>query len=409
MIFYINTIAILFYLSTVTFFLIKFNRYFIFYIQLLFTTTWMLVSVYYHDSISFYNFETFLTSYPTYTTNIVAWMLISFLLGSIFVFSFMERLNFKSIELKQYISIRDILFFILIVVVLNNLIILNYLDYEKSKILSMHPMFRFFAYYAIFSMIAGIGYYYYSYKRLSIFILFCLILFGFLHGAKFTYFMETLIPFYIPYMIKNTIKIPFKIKYVLYATLIVVLILSFALFKYSYYDISNLQSGMEVLKFRLFGGQGGLAWASISSNIHDFSHITSEANKIIDTKIDSNTVGLKYLMHQLNIPDTIFERGYLLTMGFQASLYHMFGVPLSLFYSLIFGIVNAINVIYIYRAVEKYHFLRAIIAFSIFISLETVLFTGNFYVFFTFGLLVKLLILFAVESYTNKTNKLELI
>lgn len=404
MIFYTNTLALLIYVIFIVFFFKNYNRYLIFNFQLIFANSWMLISIYYHDSIVFYNWETKVTTYETFTTSIVAMILLSFLFGTFVTFSVLRKVSFKSRDYKVFIPFYAIVICILFIVIYNDFIILNYLDYEKSVIFSMNPMFNLVGYYAIFSFLLGIGFYYYNYKVLSLSIICFMIFFGFLHGAKFTYFMEIILPFFMPLIIKKKIILVFKLNFFLYLLFTVIIFLMFTLYKYSYYDLNNIEYAIEILMFRLFAGQGGLAWSVISLDIHNLQHFSVEINKVWNPTVDTNLVGLKYLMHLINIPEDVFKRGYLLTMGFEAGLFYMFGIVLSLLFSFLFGILNALNIIYIYISTRKLHFIRAVIAFSILISLQALFFTGNYFVFFTTGLLVKILIIFILESYSNQTQ-----
>jgi hypothetical protein len=84
-------------------------------------------------------------------------------------------------------------------------------------------------------------------------------------------------------------------------------------------------------------------------------------------------------------------------MAYPAILITMYSLTATAIIQFIVGIIFFLLLYYLYYSVVYRHHFRAIVTMMILMPYITVLFTGNLAVFFTFGMIIKILILIALE------------
>ena len=102
------------------------------------------------------------------------------------------------------------------------------------------------------------------------------------------------------------------------------------------------------------------------------------------------------------VTSDLLERGYLYTMAFPAILLTMMPIYAALPFMLIFGYIFSVIILYLNDKIRKGHFIRAVIAFSVVIPFINFTQSGSFSVFFTLGIMLKILVLIFMENITRK-------
>ena len=113
------------------------------------------------------------------------------------------------------------------------------------------------------------------------------------------------------------------------------------------------------------------------------------------------SVGMRYLMVRILGPETayaIFDAGALYTMAYPAILIATFPYPVAMVIQFLAGMVLLIMLYYLrYCLIYQHHF-RSLVMIIVVFPFVTMLFTGNFFVFFTLGMVVKIGILIGAET-----------
>jgi hypothetical protein len=202
---------------------------------------------------------------------------------------------------------------------------------------------------------------------------------------------------------KANIKI-FRLRYVAVALVAVAGIVTIALGTYAAVTGSSTVA-FNYLVNRVLVFQGEIWWAVdhdiTTSGYYDTDHWRTELDHLFNPGVaPAGEIGMKYLMLKILGPARafpVFERGYLYTMAYPAILITMMPYSGALVVQFFAGSILLLILYYLHYAVIYRHAVRAVIALLILVPYVTVLFTGNFEVFFTFGMLMKAVILLVLE------------
>jgi hypothetical protein len=228
-------------------------------------------------------------------------------------------------------------------------------------------------------------------------------------GHKFSFLSDLLLAYWIPIFARRIVtgrKLhSVKLKYCLYVGLFM-FVSAWAAYSIYAQKLGSLAGARALLTNRALSFQGEMWWAVdnqvIDAGSHDTGHWLDELEYL--TGPDSQpreSVGMRYLMVKVlgaQRAHAIFEVGYLYTMTYPAILVATFPYSLALFFQLLAGALFGVLLFYLHLALVSDHKIRAILAFLIIIPFVAMIWTGNFFVFFTVGVVVKALVLITLES-----------
>lgn len=387
-----------------------------------FCLMWSLVSTYSND-LGDYNFELTLHTFPTLATSYLSLLYIIFNLGifSAYRFSliFNNSLNRIRVFRLPSFKITNNLFIIFIFLILSieffsvagnfSALLSGNLSrattFETGSFIIKFLLSYPFIAPIIIAYIATLETKKYKHISAVLIIFYIMILIG--SGHKFSSLIDVLFYYFASRFwsssnsfkgldLRNFFKKILNFRILVFPTLI---------FCYIYYTYAQIAGGysdilFELLYDRIFLFQGQLFWTSfvdyIGNGALESGHLAIEIQKIIDPySVNNSEVGMQYVMIQAlgNPAYEIIDKGYLYTMSFPGILLYMMSYPYICLTMFIFGAFYMIIII-IWRlgAVKKSMFTQ-LLALSILGPFITLLFTGNFYVFFTLLLFIKFLIL----------------
>ena len=153
----------------------------------------------------------------------------------------------------------------------------------------------------------------------------------------------------------------------------------------------------DLIFSRIFLFQGHLFWSAFqdSMSLINYDHYQKELSVILQTaSVEPDQLGMKFLMYQA-LGETAYiyiDRGFLFTMGFPAILLYMMSYQaIFLTMSFLGFLLGAIISVWKYFVVSK-SLIYQLIALSIFSPFVTMLFTGNLFIFFSFTMVIKLIV-----------------
>lgn len=417
-----NIVAVLAFCASVVYILKRYPQYTVLFGFLSAMQFWALLSCFYND-LGVYNFELFRFTEASYATTRLGLFYLVFNAG----FALMARLtsksrltrrsyaihtmslNFGSLKLGAYVMASLLGAYLVYELISGGIPLLLGLDrlayYEQAGVLD-----RLVIGYG--TLIAfGLGLTSRKRGRFSVngVIVFLFLVYAVLIGHKFSFLSEILVGYFIPIFARKICRQPdftiFRLKYALTAlgTVSLFLMLAFS----SYVRLTEgVDGASQLLMDRIFAGQGEIWWAvdydHSQDGIYDETHWQQELGFIVgNEEVASSEVGMRYLMVKILGPERaglLFDRGYLFTMAYPAILIMTFPYWLAIVLQLLAGMGLLLLLFYLHNCLAYGHNFRAVMTMMIILPMITVIYTGNFFVFFTVGMLIKAGLLIAIEG-----------
>jgi hypothetical protein len=417
----LNIIAVAGYAVFSLYLIRQYKRHFIFFGFLFFSQLWALVSCLYND-LGIYNIELFRFTFPTHATSRLALLYIIFNLGFLAAaillgkrplaridYSFSrETLNLGNLKLAVYAVLGLMFVYLVYVFAIAGIPVLSGTGrFEFFQ--AADPVERALIIYGGFFAFA-LGLFRYKTGRISangVILIFYLI-FALVIGNKFSMLVTIVSYYYAPIFARYYAAHPdlrlFRTRYAVATAIIILGIGVFAFATYTVF-IGNTDIAKNYLLNRVLAFQGEIWWAVdhdvATDGMYDRDHAATEWKSVMDPgSVELSDVGMKYVMVKILGPEKafpIFERGYLYTMAYPAILITMYSFAATAAIQFAAGIIFFLILYYLYYSIVYRHHFRAIVTMMILMPYITVLFTGNLGVFFTFGLIIKVLILLALE------------
>lgn len=418
----VNLLAVIAYALSSLYIIKKHREYFIFFAFLTFSQGWALVSCFYND-LGVYNLELFRYTIPTYATTRLALFYLVFnfgflmaakligkrILARVDYFPFKQTLKIGALKLLTFVGIFFLICYIAYQFVTDGIPILSGLDralfFEQADAIQL-ALITYSYLFAFF-----LGYFRQKRGRFSVngLLLSAYILFAILIGNKFSFLILLLVPYYAPIYIRRLRDNPglsiFSKKYITILLAATVLTIAFAFGSY-WYVSGDRDFAAKYVTNRVLTFQGEMWWAVDYglSNLDYFDDIhwqTELENVVKPLSTPSTEIGMKYLMIKVLGPIKaypIIEKGYLYTMTYPAILIVTFPLVVCLIFQFMGGILFFLMLYYLNFSIIYRHTIRAVITIVILIPFTVVLMTGNFAVFFTFGMIIKILTLTVLET-----------
>lgn len=426
-----NALAVIIYAITCLYIIKIDKRGFIFFLMLSFTQLWAVASCFYND-LGIYNIELVRYTEPTYATFRLAALYITFNLGFLFMAkmlknSFLTNVDYKvskeslklgSIKISVYGAIGLIIIYIGYTFITEGIPIFS--GFGRLAYFEEASRLEQFLVFSKVLIAFLLGYYRRDNKPVTVngIILFVFLLYLVLTGNKFSTLRLVLFCYYAPIFARYLYNSPnmkmFKKKYLVIAVISIVALMGLSYGTYSW-KMGDFGIAGTYLQNRILAFQGEMWWAADydyhNSDLYDKAHWKTELDAIISPdEVSSEEVGMKYLMIKLLGPEkahTVIDTGYLFTMAYPGILITMFPFPVVFVIQFFAGIFFCVLLYYLYYSIVYKHVFRSIVSMVVVIPFVTVLATGNFFVFFTFGMLIKILILILLEigDFRNKINK----
>lgn len=420
----LNALAILVYVLFSLYILKRHRAYFVYFAFLTFVQTWAIVSCFYNDS-GIYNIELFRSTVPTYATARLALFYIVFNLGFISMAAIIgkrvlapveysisrDTIRLKNIKLVGYAVIALVILYTVYSFATKGIPLLTGL-HRHAFFLNANPLEKVLIVHG-FILAFALGYFRKKERKIGPisvngFLLLLYVIFAVLIGNKFSAFLLLLIPYFAPVYARRYFKNPeisfFKTRYVVTLIVIILVLGSFAMGSY-YFVMGDSATAYNYFINRVFAFEGQMWWAvdyAVNNhNLLDPDHFQTEMENLFSPgSIPPTGVGLQYLMIKVIGPEKaypIIESGYLYTMTYPAILIAMFPISLALIVQFFGGMIFFVILYYLHHSIIYRHPFRAIVTIVVLIPYLTVILTGNFAVFCTFGMVVKILILLLLE------------
>lgn len=417
----LNALAVAGYAASGFYLMKRHKRHFVFFAFLFFSQLWALISCFYND-LGTYNIELFRFTYPTYATSRLALLYLVFNLGFAAAAALIgkrplaridyslsrETLNLGNLKLAAYAVIGLIVIYVGYVLAIEGLPILSGGD-RLEFFQTANPVERALIIYGPILAFA-LGLFRRKTGRISIngLILILYLIFAVLIGNKFSMLAAIVVYYYAPvYARYYTAHPDLKLFKTRYAVVVAIVVVGVGVLAFATYAVvsGNTYFAKNYLLNRTLTFQGELWWAvdhdASAGGIYDRDHANIELENILHPgRVEAADVGMRYIMVKTIGAEKaypIIERGYLYTMAYPAILITMFSYGVTAAIQLAAGVLFFLLLYYLYYAVVYRHTLRAVITVMIIMPFITLLFTGNFAVFFTFGMIIKILILLALE------------
>jgi hypothetical protein len=417
----INVIALFAHLALVFWILHRMQAYTVLCGYVMFLQTWSLVSCCYND-LGIYNFELFSYTETTLATSRLALFYIVFNLGFFLVASCLTHRPL--VRRDYYMGTRDLrLGNLKVTAYFLGLVLIGHIAYSFSVggipilegiqrimfIRSAGPVQLFLLSYGAYIAFT-LGYFRRLRGKFSVNgVLLALMLLNLvLTGNKFSALIRLLVAYYTAVFVKSWIANPsmkiWRLRYLVIGVVVVTVLLAGAFA--SYCLMPSVQDAGKLLFERVMALQGHLWWVSdhalFALDRFDSNHWQAEWAAIVHLgDVPEGSVGMKYVMVQAIGADrafTIFETGYRYTMAYPAILVLTFSYPVALILQFLAGGLLGLLLYYLHYSLVYRHFVRALLALNIILRfVEGVLSTGDFFVFLTPAIALKLLILFVLE------------
>jgi hypothetical protein len=397
------------------------KRFTVFFAFIAFSQMWALVSCFYND-LGIYNIELFRYTEPSYATFRLGMLYLVFNLGFLLVMAAVkdrpltrvdyrwsrETLDSGGVKLAIYTAIG-----LLIVDIVHSFYAggipalsgFNRLMYirEASKLEQILTLYSYLIAFAL-------GYFRIKRGRFSVngVLVFVFIIYSIFIGNKFSAIITILVYYYAPIFARYVSAHP-GVKILTKRTVIVsvctVLILLGIAFGSYLWVFGDSALAATYFKNRTLAFQGEMWWAAdygyYHDDLYDPGHLKTEFDAIVSPDdVAPTDVGMKYLMIRVLGPEKaypIIEKGFLYTMTYPAILLTMIPLWVTFIIQFFAGVVFAVILYYLYYSVVYGHFVRSIIAVTILLPYTVVLVTGNLFVFFSFGMLIKIAVLLILE------------
>ena len=387
----------------------------------MFLQSWSLVSCFYND-LGIYNFELLRHTETTLATSRLALFFIVFNLGFFLAVACLAR---RPLVRRDYsLGARNLrLGNLKVTAYFLGLVLLGYIAYSFYVdgipilegiqrivfIRSAGPVQRFLLSYGAYIAFA-LGYFRHLRGKFSVngILLTLMLLNLVLIGNKFSALVRLLVAYYLPVFVRSWTANPsmriWRLRYLVIGLAVVTVLLAGAFASYS--AMPSVEDAGKLLFERVLALQGHLWWASdyalFALDRFDPGHWQAEWAAIAQLgDVPEGSVGMKYVMVQAIGADKAFavlDTGYRYTMAYPAILVLTFPYPIALILQFMAGGLLGLFLYYLHYCLVYRHFIRAILALNIILRfLEGVLSTGDFFVFLTPGIALKLLILFILE------------
>lgn len=414
----INLFITIIYILTCWYLFIKDSKRAPFWIYVCIMQAWSLVSCFYND-IGIYNPELFRFTHESYATTWLALLYIAFNFGYWVNFGCKKQLkvvNYSNFFTQQIFIRKSAKLFFLILTFYVFAMLMKYgipvlegldrIEIQKNK-----NQFELIIenYFLVFIFLLGM-----LRDKLKKFtwndILFITYLFYFISsGHKFSGLLDVSLNYFVAIWIRwfsksdlNKID-PIKILFWLFIFLSL-----FAVIVYMHYlNITGSASGaIEELFSRLLALQGHVWW-SVQNDIdlyglYDNLHWQSELFSVLyPDQLNPDSFGMRYLMLNMlgdEVASKIFERGYLYTMAYPAILVATFPYVVVFVTQVIVGYFFSAILNYLTFCVENNLVYRSIIIWGVIIPFVNTLGSGVLNVIMTFGVLIKLVVLYLMDS-----------
>jgi len=230
-----------------------------------------------------------------------------------------------------------------------------------------------------------------------------------LTGHKFSLPYAILIFYYLPIIMRHAHRNPhwnpLRLRYLFRIAAVCLLFGSVVYGTYAK-AIGNHEIASFVLRDRLLALQGEMWWAvdkdRSDAGTYDKHHWKDELTHLISpTEVPPEKVGMRYLMVRILGPEkayAVFDADYLYTMAYPAILIPTFPYLIALSLQLLAGAFIFVLIYYVHFSFTYGHKGRVMLALLVLFPFTTMLVTGNFVVFFTLGMLVKITTLICLES-----------
>jgi hypothetical protein len=417
----INAVAVLLYIVSGVYILRRYKKIFVFYALYFGFQVWALVSCFYND-LSVYNPELFDYTRTTLATTRLAVFYLAFNLG-FFITAYVvnnrpltrnvwhisgESLNLGNIKLLGMVLIALVFGYEGYTFWREGIPVLQGID-RLAFAREAGPVEDFLMTYG-YALAFLLGYYRKKRKGVSFTgtILSAFVLYTLATGHKFSALVGIVVPYYAPifvrYLAQHPQVNPLRFKYLSYVGGVVVGILCFSFITYWNW-IGSSSGAQRFLTHRVLANQGEIWWAVdndyFTSGVYDRQHWEAELEAILNRgKVPEENYGMKYLMLNILGPDkayVIFDKGYLYTMAYPAILIMTFPYLAALAVQIAAGMFFFALVYYLYYCVLYRHVFRAMLTLLILWPFMTVMATGNFVVFVTVGMVLKVILLVIME------------
>ncbi len=419
---WINSLAVLVYVASSVYVLRRYVKYAVLYGYVTSMQLWALVSSFYND-LGVYNFELMRQTDTSLATTRLALFYLLFNAGFILVAAVLERrtliqrdfglkgltLRLGNFKVLTYTGIVAVGVYLAYGLYTGGIPILTGLDrlafYQQTGtvdrlVLAYGPLVAFLL--GLFRRKARFA----SWNGL---LLLGLMIYAVLVGHKFSFQMGILTAYYTPIFVRYLSTHPdLRLLRWRYVGTIVIAVGLFALGAYvSYYRLMGTTDGAgTLLTDRVLAGQGEIWWAHDNRLAeiggYDRQQWLTELDFLVSPESGSpNKVGMRYLMVEILGGErafALFDRGYLYTMAYPAILTAIMPYGLAIVIQFLAGGLFLVLLYYLHFCILYKHHFRALVAITMALPFVTLLYTGNLFVFLTFGMVVKLLIVVALET-----------
>lgn len=236
-----------------------------------------------------------------------------------------------------------------------------------------------------------------------------------LTANKFSGLMAIVVPYYLPIVVRLYLKdrtfTLLRARYLAVAGSGVALLLGLAFVTYVFL-IGSGEGAYQFLSDRVLANQGQLWWAIDNDKFSlggSLPHLADRELTAIITPgdVSSDETGMKALMIHILGPDLaypIIDKGYLYTMAYPAILVATVPYGIAAVIQTIAGGLFALLLYYLFFCISYRHLVRALVALTILLPLWAVMATGNFTVFLTAGMAIKVLFLIVAETGLVRTQ-----
>jgi hypothetical protein len=420
-IFLINSVSIVISLLIATSIFLNSRGYQIVYSYINFFLMWSLISTYVND-LGGYNFELQKYTYPTFATFYLAVLYSLFNLGFYITLRYSEKLEVYfsknkylrfslGVSWNYFISFCFLLVLIFcfysVVIQSNSVFLDDVTRLEKSQssgaLMQVLMGYPFLAP-VLLATIANTPTK--GLKKIGVLGLIIYLMSLVLLGHKFSGLMEAIFYYLATFFFTshNSLKYFSSTKLIGLAinrwSILAVSALSWLIYvNFDRVALGQLDSPLDFIYDRIFLFQGQLFWTSFvdyATKGPDIQQLLIEISKItFGENIANSEVGMQYVMiNAIGLPAyKIIDRGFLYTMAFPGILLYMMHYSYVCLVMVMAG-VSLMGITFLWKMSVLHNSLTLqLLSVSIFTPLVTVLFTGNFYVFFSAMLVFKILLL----------------
>jgi hypothetical protein len=419
---WLNALATLAYLASSGYILRRHVKYAVLFGSLTSMQAWALISCFYND-LGIYNLELFRYTSTSLATTRLALFYLLFNLGFLLAAGALDRWTLKrrdyslkdtnlklgNFKVAVYTAVMGLVVYLGYNLYSDGIPILTGLDrltfYQQTG-----PLERFvLAYGPLVAFLLGL--FRRNTKRVSVngVILLILLIYAFLVGHKFSFQLGVVTAYYVPIFVRYLAERPrftlFRWKYAVICLVTIGVFIGVAYVTY-YSLLGTTEGAGSLLADRVLAGQGEIWWAhdNLLSQRGEYDHHQwqTELDFLISPETGSpDKVGMRYLMVDIlgaSQAFVLFDRGYLYTMAYPAILTAIMPYAVALAIQFLAGLMFLVMLYYLHFCVVYEHRFRALVVITMTLPFVTLLYTGNLFVFLTFGMIVKGLVILALET-----------